>query len=408
MEKLKKLQSSTLLYTVLVAFIIFIILLSFVQISYISTKFLDREILKDKLSSNIRSSIEILLKRKEFLLQEELDLYGDGNSKVFIKVEFHGAYQILKLSSSISNIKLEKKYLIGATGELDNFAIILPERNNEITLSGKTVIKGNCILPKLGVKQGMVNGISFIGDQLIDGNLTKSSSSIPSHNKRLNAQEVEYLKNDSILIYSDIEDNSEIVRRFNEEKLIIYSPERILINNQLILGNIILISDKGIRIKKEAGLKDVVLIAPYVHIEKEHKGNFQVFVTDSVILEENVQLNYPSFIGVIPKNSQTEAKIELKQNSLVAGSILGLDRTKTSIGENAKVFGTVYNQGNIELKGKVFGTIIAERFTLKTGLNEKRDVIQNGEVNIYKRPSLLANAFLLENYQSIKLIKELE
>ena len=408
MKNLKKIQSSTLLYTVLVAFIIFIILLSFIQISYISTKFLDREILKDKLEANIKSCLEVLLQRKELLFQDEINLYRDNSGKVFIKTEFHGAYQIINLSASISKINLEKKYLVGTANEPDNFAIILPERNNELTLSGNTIIKGNCILPKLGVKQGMVNGVSFVGDRLIDGNISKSSNSIPNYNKRLLNLKEEYLKDDSIILYSEIEGEQEIIRRFIDKKQIIYSTDLISISNKLIAGNVVVISEKGIMVNEQTKLKDIILIAPFINIGKNLQGNFQAFARDSVIIKEDVRLDYPSFIGVFPVSNQTKTKIVLNQNAVVAGTVLGLNQTQLTIEDNAKIFGAAYIQGITELKGKVLGSILTERFSLKTGLNEHRDVIQNGEINIHKRPSLLANAFIFEDFQSIKVIKELD
>ena len=92
----------------------------------------------------------------------------------------------------------------------------------------------------------------------------------------------------------------------------------------------------------------------------------------------------------------------------MAGTVLGLNQTQLTIEDNAKIFGAAYIQGITELKGKVLGSILTERFSLKTGLNEHRDVIQNGEINIHKRPSLLANAFIFEDFQSIKVIKELD
>ncbi len=407
MKEIKKIQSSTLLYTVLIAFVVFIILLSFIQISFISNRFLDREILKDHLCENINSYIEVLKSRRDLSELNEPELFENTDDIVYLESENYGAYKIIKLTSSNAKMSLTKTFLIGTSNEQDNYAIVMSEKNNEVTLSGKTIIKGNCKLPKLGVKQGIVNGMSFIGKHLIDGNISSSSRALPSYNKKLDFVWSE-LKQSSIIPYTNIENNEETIARFADKKQTFYSPDFISIGHQTISGYIVIISDKGINVKSDSKLQDVILLAPYIIIDKNVNGSFQIFASDSIILEENAMMTYPSFIGVFPRNNQGETKIKIKQNSLIVGSVLGTNKTKLFIGEEANIYGTVYNEGNTELRGHIFGSLITERFSLKLGLNERMDVILNGEVNSFERPDKLVNAFIFNDFNSIGIIKELD
>lgn len=89
-----------------------------------------------------------------------------------------------------------------------------------------------------------------------------------------------------------------------------------------------------------------------VVVESGFCGERQIFATDTVIIEENVVLKYPS--GIYVKNGY----IEIKDSSEVNGYVIVTGRYKQS--PLAKVRGSVYVDGIAQLQGIISGKIYAK------------------------------------------------
>lgn len=407
-KRVSKCRASSLLYTIVIAFIVFIVLLSFIQISKVSNHYINREILKNKINSNINSALNILEKRKSTLFNDKIDIYNDGRGIVSLKSKFHGAFLIVEFNSIMSDMELTRRYLFGMESKYDEYALILPDKNNEITFSGKTKVTGDCLLPKLGVKQGNVNGTSFIGDKLVYGKIFKNKIGVPENNNKLEEIFNALSNQDYIKNYSEFKNEQKISNSFKEKLLVLYSDDKIFVENKTISGNVVLLSVKAVHIDKNSVLSDIIACAPYVFVDKGFNGAIQIFAKDSVRVEENVNLAYPSFIGVFSKNMENKGKIEINSNCLIAGSVLGLKKTHIRIMRNVKIFGTVYNQGSTEIKGSVYGTLVSDRLSITTKYNTISDVIQNADIDNLNRIKLQGNASIYDDYQGLIHIKELK
>lgn len=96
---------------------------------------------------------------------------------------------------------------------------------------------------------------------------------------------------------------------------------------------------------------DTIRVSKVV-VESGFKGERQIFAIDTVIVEENVVLNYPS--GIYVKNGY----VEVRDSSQVNGYVVVGGRYKQL--PTAKVRGLVYVNGIAQLQGVISGTIYAK------------------------------------------------
>ena len=139
-------------------------------------------------------------------------------------------------------------------------------------------------------------------------------------------------------------------------------------------GNIVLFSTKELEVDSTSQMTDIVLIAPRIIIKKGFKGEIQAFAIQSIIVEENCSLDYPSQLCVIQSeknryNPSDSLIISIDKNSYVKGGILIKSSGLTSfvrIENGAKAVGQVYCPGLVELMGEIEGTLYCRSFYLRT------------------------------------------
>ncbi|MEG0499684.1 MAG: hypothetical protein RR550_01005 [Rikenellaceae bacterium] len=90
-------------------------------------------------------------------------------------------------------------------------------------------------------------------------------------------------------------------------------------------------------------------------VESGFRGERQIFATDTVIIEENVIMKYPS--GIYVKNGY----VEIRDSSQVNGYVIVTGRYKQF--PTAKVRGTLYVDGIAQLQGIISGKIYAKECT---------------------------------------------
>ena len=136
-------------------------------------------------------------------------------------------------------------------------------------------------------------------------------------------------------------------------------------------SNIVVQSSSAIVIGASCFLENVILIAPKVSFESGFKGVVQVIASDTVLLSDSVVLNYPSSICLL--GDATFPFVQLNPYSLIKG-IVFVDNKQLTRGYNpniriekkAEIYGQVYCNGAVELKGNIKGSSYVDRFVLKT------------------------------------------
>src|SRR5690606_12521765 len=93
-------------------------------------------------------------------------------------------------------------------------------------------------------------------------------------------------------------------------------------------------------------------------------------------LEEDVILEYPSVLGLIPEEDKQDEQefnpvITIGKGSEVSGLVISVWPEKEGVFpliqlDSAFVYGQIFSAGMLQLKGKVEGTTITQGFILRT------------------------------------------
>lgn len=400
----KKIKAGALQYVLVISVIIAIIIFAFISLVFLQQKLTIKQTFSKQAISNTQSAFEYLKYQKiEYGKEVIIPFLEEENATTTLLKKRWGLFDIGIATSKVKNEFFEKVALLGFHKK-QRPGLILKDNNNALVLVGKTKITGEAFLPKQGVKTGNIAGISYYGNQLIYGKTKQSEAKLPSiHN-------MNHLKNigNDILNKTfqsfELEDELVLHQSFTEDPLVFKTNGTVFLSNISLSGHIVIISENAITIDASAKLQDVLIIAPNVKITSGVKGNFQVVATNTIEVEDDVQLNYPSVLFVnkpkttinpnqnVPKKEK-EIPIHVKKNSIIKGIVGYSDEQETGnydsqikISASSIVHGEMYCTQNLELLGNVYGTVITNNFLVRKSGGVYVNHIYDSEININKLP----------------------
>ncbi len=382
--------------------------------AYINRTYILTSLSKNNVRINAESGMNILLTENDLFEKGDTVvrcLFEDGADSVRLIKKHWGAFDLGISEAFIRKECFKQVALIGtALDDSSKISLYLADQNKALSLCGKTVIQGNCFLPKAGVKRAYIEGQTYIGDKLIYGTAKESNSSIPAINKKMIEANKTYMNkqfslDDSILyIHEQVVDDS-ITHSFNDKTILIYSDHPIVMLSNKYAGNICIVSDSSVFIGAGTSLKDVLIYSRKIEIEKNFTGNFQAFAYDSITIGENCKLTYPTILGVIKLDKSADVSIiEVRDKTEVAGVLFQYQEVanyqqivKLQIGNNAIVNGQVYSNGLVEIKGSVYGSVFCNEFTLATASSVYGNHLLNATIDFNR---------LSENFVGVNLISQ--
>ncbi|WP_299118253.1 hypothetical protein [uncultured Tenacibaculum sp.] len=408
----KKIKAGALQYVLVISVIIAFILFAFISLIYLQQQLQIKNTFYKEAIENVQSafnSIDHSIDSKSL----EKKYSENRHEKTTFSKEHWGIFDIVSISSVVKNESFQK---IGLIGYQDNErdALYLKENNTPLVLVGNTTIKGNVSLPKKGTKRGNIAGISYYGNQLINGLQKKSKTSLPP------IKNINYIKslfnrsymNNSIENF-ELEENLKLTQSFNKPTIVHYTEENINLSNIELQGNIIIHSKNTITIDKTAILKDIILIASSIKILKNTTGNFQAFAQNNIIVEENCTMNYPTAL-ILQQQGKTDEKklINIGKNATIKGALVYYNdfnkkdinfNPQVYISENSTIIGELYCNQNLELLGNVHGTVCTNNFITKQYGSVYINHLYNGIINSYKLPKQYCGLFIGD--KSLKVAK---
>lgn len=408
-------KAGSLFYAIVISLIIAIVSSSLILFAYLSHIEFETFEIHERLQLNADSGLNLLLSEQSLVgLNEKkvIDLYGQGMDSVELIRKPWGAYEVVISKAIFKNTSFLRLAQIGyGQDSTKAYSLYLSDEDKPLALCGKTILKGTAYLPKSGVKRAYIEGQNFIGNDLISGQVKQSEKALPEFNKELieNIESIfsskQISEKDSVIeIASDLSEDS-LKNSFLNNSLILKSSGRLKISSGFYEGNILVISDKEIVISSNAILHDMIVVAPRVIVEKEFKGNLQIFASDSVIIQKNVTLAYPSVIGIVrTSQSPVVAAIVLSENDTIEGNLFAykkaeevLKQSGLIMAEKSFIYGEVYSNGYVDVKGSIYGSLMCNKILLKT----PSSVYENHLLNVVIDRSKLSSYFV-----GINLVKE--
>ncbi len=267
-----------------------------------------------------------------------------------------GLYEVVTIAGYDGTIRSSK--ILGKRVPCeDRFVLYCRDNNSPVTLTGKTHIEGAVRTPRGGIVYGQMGAVFFDGEKLEPGTITPAESELPAPTDEalVVIDELKALAGAGGVVSA----SDSITAGFaNSEPLVIAAGDRP--EESCFSGNIVIVAEE-LSIPSSCRLRDVMVVAEKVRIEKGFAGSLQVFASDSLNVEDDVLLDYPS--GLF-----SEKYIALADSVTVGGYVVVNPDGKPDPrnanyrqSRHARVRGLVYIAGSAQLQGIVSGVAMLAR-----------------------------------------------
>ena len=374
----KKLKASSLYLAIFLALIVTLLVTGFITWKQLSVNesFIYQQ--HQKLNDDILSAKNIILSDVDVIgstLETQLDLYNNGESIVNVLQKQWGVYAYLQLSTSWKNITKTYRGLYGSSVKRNNLpGLYLADQGRYLVVGGRTKLTGTCYLPSLGIKSATIEAEPYRYDKLVYGKEEVSSGEVPPLSQNL----ISYLKKffsdetmgDSLVLFSELK-ATELNCAFTDKTMHIVQDESFELDGIEARGNILFSSNESIYIRKNAQLEDVICSARRIYVEKGFSGNCQLIASDTILIDKNVTLSYPSAV-VLYAAGHSNGLIVIETNTVVQGTVILCPEIKTENNSEIQLkgsnqfYGVVYADGAIENAINVQGALFCNRFKMQT------------------------------------------
>lgn len=323
---------------------------------------------KEKMLINNQSSAHYFANQSE-LLQEKL-VHSSGDTTSLVQKSWAG-FKVINSKTYHHGKNVNRSFIYGVVPEEKLPTLYLAEKNQKLSIGGDTKIEGWIKTPKRGIARASISGKPFKGSKLYSGKMELSDKSLPKLKSNLfdlkaskfyQIPRLEKLPMDTTFSF-DLETH-------------FYTSTSTVELDGFLHGNVIIHSLEKVIIDAQADLDNVLIIAPKVEINENFSGRIHVIAHNRIDCAENVQLLYPStlILNEIVKSSNSQTNgIYIGPNSMVLGGV-GLISSAPNFRnpllldiDQSLIAGLVYSTGETQLKGKVYGSLMTSKFTLNTG-----------------------------------------
>ena len=389
-----RIKSSALQMVLVVSVIIVILLLSFISLLFFQKIISEKHHnYSESVYANQQAFEYAKITQIPYGKTDSIRLFSNRASTTFVKKRW-GAFELIAIETINNKEQFRQIALLGGQSPSKK-AIYLKDNNQQLILVGNTTIKGDAQLPRFGVNSGNISGVSYQNKKFIYGNTEQSEAQLPFVINR--KEMLSFLKTyaEDTVDFFDLKESISMNNSFQNKTFVHQNNGVVDLVNANLVGNIIVASDTLIRVTASANLHDVVLVAPRIEILEGVKGNFQAIANERIIVKSNVQLDYPSSLIVF--NDEATGKIRISKETTVKGVVgyfSDLESTNYEahvlLEAKASVHGSVYCQGNMELKGEVIGSVYTNSFVVHEFGGIYINHIFNGHINSEKLPKQFA------------------
>ena len=141
----------------------------------------------------------------------------------------------------------------------------------------------------------------------------------------------------------------------------------------------------------------------------------QIIASDSILVEENCFLKYPSSLIVVKKDKTLNdgmGTIYLSKNCKVQGAVICISGEKAetpyvflSVDNECEIYGLVYSAGYAGLQGKIFGNVFAQKLLLKTTSAVYENHLLNCGIDSRKYSSTIVIPAIFEKHTLNRCVK---
>lgn len=400
----RKVQGGALFYALVVSVVIGILVSAFIARATYHRQLCELDVTREEMVRNAESAVVYACNVKFPEDSIKMDLFGRGKDSVALSHYNWGLYNVCTARAYRGPHSSTKCALIGSRSPENNFALWLADMDRALGVCGDTKLEGTCYLPVQGIERMYIEGKSFTGRDLVNGTVQQSERYVPSTDKeRLTA--LKTFLEQPVGESEEWQSGSTIVRSFGEELLILNSGTSITIDHDSISGHVLIVSSRSISVTGNAFLHDVILFAPRIEFKSKMTGSVQAFAYDSIIVNEIINLKYPSVLGLIPHVSVVANPcIQLAQEVNISGELFATqdpDNPKRipmiNVGDTSEIAGTIYCNGSLQLHGVVEGSVIAEKLVYKSNSAFYDNCLMDARISSSSDQPKLPGGYLINN-----------
>ena len=335
------------------------------------------------------------------VLDEEVLTEKETGIQSQFSVKNHGLLPLLLTQSFVKNDTVSSVHFIGQKVANANTAFYMANFTQPLSVSGEVTIKGDVFLPTERIKETYINNKP--NKIAISGKKTISEIQLPALSDKCKL--VDEIRNSYKTTFNDVEKKNDSIyvnSFFNET--IEFQISGSTLENKIIKGNFIISSNDSIYIRKNNILEDVVIIAPKVAIEEGFQGTIQVFAKESITIEKEVTLNYPSVVALYNNKEDKEAFIAIDEEVKIAGLVMlfgndlvHVDKNKLEIKEKGTIVGNIYCTGILTLQSEVFGSVYTSKIEHRTPSSSYSNTIADVTIDVTKKPKVFIDMPIFEN-----------
>ncbi|MGB0870179.1 MAG: hypothetical protein ACPGSD_11340 [Flavobacteriales bacterium] len=373
-----------------------------VLVSLFSTVYLNLFYTNKKRQSMIFMRQDLRRDTKEALLEIiKTDFQKEGtyqsttspHSKFNYTLQPWGVFNRIEVTGKRDVFTEQYSALLGHDIHTEEMPSLYLDHSEVLKVGGFTKITKKAIVSHNGIERSYINTQSKGNPTLINGELVKRKKRakpvLPTFNifkfESTLASEIEKSK---IQEYDPAKD---YINPFTNELLILEISQGQEISSQ-VKGHIKLISNDSLVVNAQSDLKHVQLVAPKVRIKSQVMGNAQIFSDQSIFIENDVHLEYPSVLFL--KTDSTSSQIIIEENTTIEGVVIGnkpvFERTLSSqieFRKGSKIIGQVLTKNmNTQFSGSVYGSSFVNTLFLNTKSSIYTNHLLNATLDITKLP----------------------
>jgi hypothetical protein len=417
-------KAGTLFYAIVISLIFSIVTSSLILFSYLSRIEFDEMASFRSMRLDVSSGLNLHLSDENnyYSAPATIDLFDDGEHSVVLTKKSWGALEVISSTSTKGDRVLSAVAAVGyAPDSSSQFSLFLADHDRPLALAGSTLIKGRAFLPKAGVKRAYIEGQSFNAAHLVSGEVKKSAPDVPPLNKQLSESLISLLKmndnhpNDSVVIVDVLPAGEKLDNSFLQKTIVFSSDKTLMLSEVLYNGNFIIRSSSKIVVGADCSLIDVILLAPKIVVKEGFRGNLQMFASDSLIIEKDVNLAYPSVLGVLKGNTKNVSAVILNEKDSISGMVFAFhptDARQYPVGvflkKDSFVQGHVYSNGFADASGTIFGSLTCNTIILQTPSSVYENHLLNSVIDITSLSKSFVGTGLFAAGPDKKIIKHLK
>lgn len=345
--------------------------------------------------------------KNELENNDSIQLIHPSNDTSRITKKSWGVFSVLQTITFNKHAKKIRHALCFESSKDSHPSIYLPGNYGGLKIAGETFLEGNCTIPNASLELTYLPNTNRTLKELIKGETEKAELYLTPLKKEFQNLEVKS-------IYANLNPialiNKDTSVAFNQKTVYFRSLDAMILTKKYS-GNIVFHSYDSIYISSTSELNNCILIAPKVIFEEGFKGAVQVFATNKIILQKNVQLKYPSFLHLNENTNSIGDKnrIELQEEAQIIGGILMTTQSfdqrnmmQLKVAEKSVVGGLVYCTGEAEIRGTIIGSIYTNRFYLDYGGSIYTNHLVNAFISSKKLPKEQAFPNWLQDDKIVK------